>query len=154
VRIVADDLIINARRKLGWRRRIGSDVATAILWIVWIYLWWPVIEKARQVVRLRLGFEPAAIEVLETAEPIPLKHSLVALLGTCLLLLLWTLLPKRQLTRTHAEATLADCAQAFGLPAEVIANARQNRVTTVHYDDEGSVVQLDAGSPGAPALRG
>lgn len=146
---MADDLIINARRKLGWRRRVASDVATAALWIVWIYLWWPVVEKAHQVARLRLGFEPAAIEVLETAEPIPLQHSLVALLGTCLLLLLWTLLPKLRLTRTHAEATLADCAAAFALPAQEIAQGRRNRITTVHYDDDGSIVQLDAGSPGS-----
>ena len=145
---MADDLIINARRKLGWRRRIGSDVATLVLWLVWIYLWWPVIEKARQVVRLRLGFEPAAIEVLETADPIPLQHSLVALLGTCLLLLLWTLLPKRPLTPPqHAAPALEEYAEAFGLPREVIGQARGNRVTTVNFDDEGRIVGLDAGSP-------
>jgi poly-beta-1,6-N-acetyl-D-glucosamine biosynthesis protein PgaD len=149
---MADNLIINARRGLGWRRRAVSDVTTVTLWIIWIYLWWPVILKVHQVVRLRLGFEPAAIEVLETADPIPLKHSLIALIGTCTVLLLWTLLPKRRVTRDHALTTLEDYAGAFDLPAAAIEQGRGNRITTVHCDDEGRIVRLEAGSPASGGI--
>jgi poly-beta-1,6-N-acetyl-D-glucosamine biosynthesis protein PgaD len=140
---MADDLIINARRKLGWRRRILSDVTTVMLWITWLYLWMPVWRKLRHVIRLKLRLEPAAIEVLETVDPISLKYSLVALIGTCALLMLWTLLPKRQVTHAHSITTLDDYAGAFNLPAGTIAASRTNRITTVHYDEEGAIVGLD-----------
>ena len=140
---MADDLIINARRKLGWRRRILSDVTTVVLWITWLYLWMPVWRKLHQVVRLKLGFEPAAVEVLETVDPISLKNSLISLIGTCALLMLWTLLPKRQVTHAHAITTLDDYASAFDLPSEDIADGRDSRITTVHCDEDGRIVRLD-----------
>jgi poly-beta-1,6-N-acetyl-D-glucosamine biosynthesis protein PgaD len=140
---MADDLIINARRKLGWRRRILSDLTTVMLWITWLYLWMPVWRKLRHVIRLKLRLEPAAIEVLETVDPISLKYSLIALVGTCALLMLWTLLPKRQVTRAHSVTTLDDYASAFNLPAGTIADNRNNRITTVHCDDEGAIIALD-----------
>jgi poly-beta-1,6-N-acetyl-D-glucosamine biosynthesis protein PgaD len=138
-----DDLIINARRRLGWRHRILSDLTTVMLWITWLYLWMPVWRKLRRVIRLKLRLEPAAIEVLETVDPISIKYSLVALIGTCALLMLWTLLPKRQVTHAHSITTLDDYASAFNLPAGTIADSRNNRITTVHYDDEGAIVGLD-----------
>jgi len=140
---MSNDLIINARRKLGWRRRILSDVTTVILWGTWLYLWIPVLRKLHQVIRLKLRLEPAAIEVLETVDPISIKYSLVMLVGTCALLMLWTLLPKRQVTRAHEVTTLDDYARAFKLPADRIAEGRNSRITTVHCDEEGSIVRLD-----------
>jgi len=86
---------------------------------------------------------PAAIEVLETVDPISIKYSLVMLVGTCALLMLWTLLPKRQVTRAHEVTTLDDYARAFKLPADRIAEGRNSRITTVHCDEEGSIVRLD-----------
>ena len=144
---MADDLIINARRKLSWRRRIGSDAATALLWAVWIYLCWPVIEKLYEVVRLQLALEPAAIEVLETADPISLQHSLVALIGTCAALMLWTLMPKRKVTHPHTANTLDDYAETFAIPADSLDRAQHSRITTVHCDEEGEIVQLEIESP-------
>jgi len=140
---MADDLIINARRKLGWRRRILSDVTTFLLWVTWLYLWMPVWRKLRHVIHIKLRLEPAAVEVLQTVDPISLKRSLVALVGTCALLMLWTLLPKRQVTHAHAITTLDDYASAFNLPAETISASRHSRITTVHCDDEGAIIGLD-----------
>ena len=140
---MAEKLIINARRRLGWRRRILSDVATVALWITWLYLWMPVLRKLHQVIRLKLGFEPAAVEVLETVDPISLKYSVISLIGTCALLMLWTLLPKRQVTHAHAITTLDDYAAAFDLPPGDIADGRDGRITTVHCDEDGRIVRLD-----------
>jgi poly-beta-1,6-N-acetyl-D-glucosamine biosynthesis protein PgaD len=140
---MANDLIINARRKLGWRRRILSDLTTVALWVTWLYLWMPVWRKLHQVIRLKLRLEPAAIEVLETVDPISIKYSIIMLVGTCALLMLWTLLPKRQVTRAHDVTTLDDYARAFKLPAGTIAEGRNNRITTVHSDEEGAIVRLE-----------
>jgi len=141
---VSEKLIINARRQLSWRRRVLSDVTTVALWLGWIYLWLPAYHKLHEVIRLKMSFEPAAIEVLETVDPISIRHSLVALLGTCALLLLWTLLPKRQVTKAHAVATLADYAQRFNLRGDDITAGRNSRVTVVHHDDDGAIVRIES----------
>jgi poly-beta-1,6-N-acetyl-D-glucosamine biosynthesis protein PgaD len=141
-----EKLIINARRQLGWHRRILSDVATLALWLVWIYLWLPVLDKLRQVIRLRLHFEPAAAEVLETIEPIDFSNSVFLLLGTCALLLLWTLLPKRRIAVGHPVTTLEDCAEEFGLPPAAITEGRAGRIMTVHHDDSGAIVRIETKS--------
>lgn len=140
---MTDKLIINARPQLDWRRRILSDVATVFLWIVWLYLWMPAFRKLQEVIRLRLSFEPAAIEVLEAVDPISISHSLLALVGTCTLLLLWTLLPKRRVTTTHALANLDDYADRFGLAPDLVTRGRDSRISTVHHDEDGAIVGIE-----------
>ena len=140
---MADKMIINARRQLGWRRRTLSDVATVVLWVGWIYLWLPAFRKLNEVIRLKLSFETGAIEVLQTVDPISIRHSLVALLGTCALLLLWTLLPNRKVTKAHSVATLEDCARYFLLTVDEVAAGRNGRISVVHHDDEGGIVSVE-----------
>lgn len=100
-----EQFIINARGSLRRRHRWLSDVLTAGLWIGWIFLWLPVFRKLREVVRLHVDFELAAREVLDTVTPISITRSLVALIGTAALLLLWSMLPKRKATHAHATLT-------------------------------------------------
>ena len=140
---MSEKMIINARRQLGWRRRILSDVATVVMWIGWIFLWLPAFRKLHQVILLRLSFEPAAIEVLEAVDPISVWHSLIALVGTCVLLLLWTLLPRRQVTQVHAVETMADYAQYFHLAEAEIAAGCASRISNVHHDSEGGIVGVE-----------
>jgi poly-beta-1,6-N-acetyl-D-glucosamine biosynthesis protein PgaD len=141
---MAEKLIINARRQIGWRRRLLSDVSTAGLWIGWIYLWLPVFSKLHQVIRHHLGLETEVIEVLEAAAPISIRHSLEALLGTSALLLLWTLLPRRRVTQSHAVETIEDYARYFGLTVEEIAAGRESRICVVTHDDDGDIVRVEA----------
>jgi poly-beta-1,6-N-acetyl-D-glucosamine biosynthesis protein PgaD len=143
---MADKLIINARRHLGWPRRILSDATTVGLWALWIYLWLPVFHKIQQVIRLRLHFEPAAAEVLETVEPIDFSNSVFLLIGTCAMLLLWTLLPKGRITTGLPAATLEDCADHFRLPVESLTEGRGSRITVVHHDDAGAIVRIECKS--------
>ena len=134
-----EQFIINARRDLRRRHRWLSDVLTAGLWIGWILLWLPVFRKLREVVRLHVDFELAAREVLDTVTPISITHSLIALIGTTALLLLWSRLPKRK--ATHAEGTLStvDYARHFGLDEREILAGRDSRVCVVTHDDAGAI---------------
>jgi poly-beta-1,6-N-acetyl-D-glucosamine biosynthesis protein PgaD len=141
---MAEKLIINARRQIGWRRRLLSDVSTAGLWIGWIYLWLPVFTKLRQVTRHHLGLETDVIEVLEAAAPISVHHSVEALLGTSALLLLWTLLPRRQVTQSHAVEKIEDYARYFRLAADEIERGRASRICVVTHDDDGDIVGVNA----------
>lgn len=144
---MSEKMIINARRELGWRRRILSDTATVILWVGWIFLWLPAFKKLHAIIVLKLSLEPAAIEVLEAVDPVSIWHSLVALVGTCTLLLLWTLLPRRQVRRSHSVATLADYSHYFQLDAAGIAAGYDSQVSTVHHDDTGAIIRVESSAP-------
>ncbi|HTD29329.1 MAG TPA: poly-beta-1,6-N-acetyl-D-glucosamine biosynthesis protein PgaD [Xanthomonadaceae bacterium] len=139
-----DKLIINARHTLSWRRRLLSDVATALLWAGWILLWLPVFGKLRQVIALHMSFAPAAIQVLDTLTPISLLPSIIALVGTSTLLLLWTLLPMRKLTHAHGEQTLDDYAEYFNLEGRDIVAGQDSRICVVSHDDHGNIVGIES----------
>jgi len=135
-------MIINARRELGWRHRLLSDVLTACLWIGWILLWIPVFRKLQEVIRLHLNFEPAAREVLDTVTPISIEHSLLALIGTSALLLLWSLLPKRGVTHAHAILSTADYARHFGIAEREIDAGLGSRICVVSHDEDGTITGI------------
>ncbi len=137
-------LIINARSDLGWRRRLLSDVVTALMWGGWILLWLPVFLKLRKVIRLHLSVAPAAMQVLDTLAPIPLLHALIALLGTITLLLLWTLLPSRKLTHAHGVQTLDDYAEFFDVAKHDIITGRNSHICIVNHDEYGNIVEIVA----------
>jgi poly-beta-1,6-N-acetyl-D-glucosamine biosynthesis protein PgaD len=141
---VADKMIINARRELGWRRRLFSDVLTAGLWFGWFLLWIPVFRKLHQVIRLRLDFGLAAREVLYTVTPISLVNSMIALLGTSALLLLWSMLPKRRIGQAHEARTTLDYARHFGIEEAEINMGRDSRICVISHDDDGAITGIEA----------
>ncbi len=136
-------MIINARGDLGWRRRLLSDVVTTLMWAGWILLWLPVFRKLSQVIALHLGFAPAMIQVFDAITPISLVHSLIALVGTCGLLLLWTLLPTRKLTHAHGVQALQDYAEYFDLDEGDIIAGRDSRICVVSHDEYGNIEGIE-----------
>ena len=136
-------MIINARSDLSWRRRLLSDVVTAAMWAFWILLWLPVFRKLYHVIRLHEGLARGAVQVFRTITPISLTHSSIALLGTCALLLLWTLLPTRRLTHAHDLQTLADYAEHFDLDESEILAGRDSRICVVRHDEHGQIVGIE-----------
>ena len=135
-------MIINARHDLDWRRRLLSDVLTALLWIGWILLWLPVFHKLHEVIRLHVKFGLAAREILDTVTPISIEHSLLALVGTSALLLLWSLLPKRRVTHAHATLSTADYASHFAIAEQDIREGRAARICVVSHDDGGAITGI------------
>lgn len=139
---VAEKMIINARRDLGWRRRLASDILTAGLWVGWVLLWIPVFRKLHQVIRLNVHFGLAAREVLDTVTPISLMHSMLALLGTSVLLLLWSLLPKRRVGEAHEARATLDYARHFGIDETAIKLGQDSRICVVSHDDDGAIIGI------------
>ncbi|NUS37503.1 MAG: poly-beta-1,6-N-acetyl-D-glucosamine biosynthesis protein PgaD [Lysobacter sp.] len=137
-----EKFIINARGSLRRRHRWLSDVLTAGLWIGWILLWLPVFRRLREVVRLHVDFELAAREVLETVTPISITRSLIALIGTAVLLLLWSMLPKRKVTHAHATLTTLDYARHFAIREPEIDSGRASRVCVVAHDEAGAITGI------------
>lgn len=141
--LVPDRMIINARRDLGWRSRLVSDVLTACLWVGWVLLWIPVFRKLHEVIRLHLDFGLATREVLDTVTPISLVHSMVALLGTSGLLLLWSLLPKRRIGEAHAARSTLDYARYFQLDEADINLGHESRICIVSHDEDGAMTGIE-----------
>lgn len=143
---VPEKMIINARRELGWRSRLVSDWLTACLWAGWILLWIPVFRKLHEVIRLHLDFGPAAKQVLDTVTPISIFYSLVALLGTSALLLLWSLLPKRQVGSAHVSRSMVDYARYFNLDESSIVDGCNSRICVVCHDEDGGITGIEVKS--------
>jgi len=136
-------MVINARGEFSLWRRILSDLVTLLMWAGWLLLWLPVLVKLHQVVALHMRFEPAAIEVLDVITPVSLEHSIIALVGTSALLLLWSLLPSRGVTHAHAVQGLDDYSDYFDLDAGEIIAGRESRVCVVHHDDHGNIIGIE-----------
>jgi poly-beta-1,6-N-acetyl-D-glucosamine biosynthesis protein PgaD len=139
---VPEKLIINASRQLAWHRRLFSDLATLALWIGWICLWIPLMVKFRQILLHHLNLETAAIQVLDVVAPIPVTHSVIALMGTSALLILWALLPSRQVKYAHEVATTEDFADCFRISPASIESGRASRICVVTHDEQGNVVDI------------
>lgn len=145
-----DKMIINARDKLSLGRRLLSDVVTALLWLGWITLWWPFARKFHEMMKLGIGFGPAAMDVMKTVSPVSLSHAVIALTGTSALLLLWTLLPSRQVEASHTEQSLTDYADHFGVDETEIEAGRAASICIVHHDDHGHIIDIEPVSASQP----
>ena len=140
---MGDQMIINVSRDLGWRRRLGSSAFTFALWFGFALLWLPVYRKLLEVIHLRRSFEPAALEVLEVVDPLSPWHSMLVLVGTCTLLLLWSLLPSRSASTIVAVESPENLAAGFGFSPEAIASAQASRLCVVHHDEHGQIMGLE-----------
>ncbi len=139
---MTDKVIINARGDISWKRRVFSDIVTAGMWIGWMFLWLPVYRKLREAIHLRMDFGLAAKEVLDTITPISLTYSIIALLGTSILLLLWTMLPRRTVTHAHEIESAEDYASTFGISVDEINAGRASRITVVSHDAYGNIIGI------------
>lgn len=138
-----DKMIINARKHLPLHRRLLSDVVTALMWAGWIWLWLPVIRTYHQLIRLGLNPGAAAEEVLESVSPVSLENSLLAVLGTSALLMLWALLPSHRTRTSHTVQNLQDYAEAFALEETEITAGQASRICTVHHDEHGHIIRIE-----------
>ena len=136
-------MVINARGEFSLWRRILSNIVTLLMWAGWLLLWLPVLLKLRQVISLHMHFELAAIEVLDVITPVSLEHSIIALVGTSALLLLWSLLPSRSVTHAHALQALEDYSEYFELDEGEILAGRESRACIVHHDEHGNIVGIE-----------
>ena len=134
--------IINARHELGRGRRLASDIATLLLWIGWILLWIPALNTLRDAHRLNVDWGLAAQEAVDTITPISLSHSALLVLGTCALLLLWSLIPNRKPAVPQTE-TLEEESLRLQVPREELQDGRDSRICVVHHDDDGAIRSIE-----------
>lgn len=140
---MAEKLIINTRKNLHWHRRIATDAVTALMWLGWLFLWWPMLHKLYELHQRGFEVGTAALWMLETISPVSMGHSVLALIGTSALLLFWTMLPSQRAEEVHKTETLQDYGDYFELNPEEITAGRTSAITIVHHDDEGHIIGIE-----------
>jgi poly-beta-1,6-N-acetyl-D-glucosamine biosynthesis protein PgaD len=138
-------LIINQQKNLPLYRRLWSHGMTILLWCFWCYLWWPIVRPLRDVFRSPRDLDESMMDVLVNIPSVMLEEVLVAVVGTVLGLLLFSLLPSRKLQVQHLAYTQTDYAEHYGTSVEVVLAHQHDAVCTVHHDENGHIVKIETG---------
>lgn len=139
---MTDSLIINARPRLSWYRRVFSDASTAMLWGVWLWLWRPMLSLYGWLASMHLGLQPALMKFASAGVPVSIEGSAVALFSTSSTLLLWSVLTPEQSEKNQPKQ-LREYANYFGLSEQELLTSRNSSVCVVHHDDSGRIVQIE-----------
>ena len=131
-----NSLIIDAGQQLRWHQRLLSGSSTAMMWGVWLLLWRPVLLVSWLV----SVHHPALL--WHTLGATELEQYIGVLFLVTIALLLWTTLPAQKIANLHVRH-LDDYAQHFNVSAEQIMQQREQKICTVHYDDNGMMTKID-----------
>lgn len=133
-------LIIDLRRQLPWYKRYASSTSTALMWAIWLLLWRPVLL----VVGIISLEKHHVIQHVFNALGIGIGHAITALLTCSVALLFWTkFVPASKVKMTQTK-TIDDYAEHFHLPVETIQQACQQKISHVHYDEQGKIIAIEA----------
>lgn len=143
-------IIIDARDRLSWHRRIAWDASTAALWGGWLWLWAPLLKASDSLARLGadLPWLPKLLPAGGTGSGLQL--SLVAIAGTSGTLMAMSRLSGRK--RCSDEALpVAEYARHFQVPAQVIEAGRNAAICVVHHDADGRIAGIECRPAGGDA---
>jgi poly-beta-1,6-N-acetyl-D-glucosamine biosynthesis protein PgaD len=143
-----DTPIINARHQLRWHRRLASDASTALLWGGWLWMCRPALVAVTRM--LGLGLKHPAGKLLALGGPVSLEGTVLALVGTAGLLLLWNRLSSQPALRPQL-TLLPDYAGHFGVDTQTIVAGRNSPICVVHHDDQGRITRIEARRTEQPA---
>jgi poly-beta-1,6-N-acetyl-D-glucosamine biosynthesis protein PgaD len=152
---VRHPLIIDARHQLSWNRRLFSDASTLALWSMWLWLCRSALLRMVGVLGVMLGISHAA--PLSAAPQLiagmfSIEDAALALVGTGAMLMLWNRLASQPapMPRIHA---VPDFTAHFGVEATMLDAARASRVCTVHHDESGRILRIEARDVSASTPR-
>jgi poly-beta-1,6-N-acetyl-D-glucosamine biosynthesis protein PgaD len=136
-------LIINARDRLSWHRRLVSDASTLLMWGIWLKLWVPVVTAVGWVAHLGFGNQPVVVRLVPDGSAFGVQRYAFALAGASGTLLIWNQLPafKRRAPRVPS---VSEYAEHFALPEQEILAGRDTSVCVVHHDESGRIVRVEA----------
>lgn len=136
-----NSLIIDVRSQLRWHQRMLSDTFTALLWGVWFYLWRPIAGLIAWLHSWGIMLRPASAKFLYTGT-LSLE-SFISVAGAAGLLMLWSLLPKREVSVQPTAHTVQASANYFGIPVESIEQGQAACICVVHHDAFGRIERIE-----------
>lgn len=132
-------LIIDLRQQLPWHRRYASTTTTALLWSVWFLLWRPIVLLLNVV----LYSTPYGVHKFWNAFWFGLQIDMILLLLCAAILCLWCKLIPSHTAKQLKSKTTADYAHYFELPEEEIVCGRNQKITTIHHNEQGQIIRVD-----------
>lgn len=133
-------LIIDLRSFLPWHKRYASGTSTAVMWAVWLLLWRPLLL----VMGIMSLQKQHLLTHLFSAFGLGIEHGIMALFSCSIILLLWSnFMPKLTVKKT-ASKTLHDYEQYFNLPINKIEAGQSQKITVIHHDDSGHIIQIES----------
>jgi poly-beta-1,6-N-acetyl-D-glucosamine biosynthesis protein PgaD len=136
------DLVIDLRHLLPWHKRYVSNTTTALMWGAWLMLWRPFL-LVWILIQLQ---KSAAVHHLLNALSISLEYGGLELLLCSVGLLLWSrFMPSASVkTESHAQPMATQqYADYFALDNQKIEQSRQHKITTVHHNAHGQIIDLE-----------
>lgn len=141
---VPENLHINAPELLSRRRRLSDAFVTGLMWLVYTYLWAPLLSLIAWI----LGFEFAYDVMIRSGGVKGLQTVLVwyGLMLGCIIIVVtgWSLLNRLRFSgreRRHGEVVIDDCtlASTFGVDLSTLRELRNGRVVHLALDADGSI---------------
>lgn len=132
-------VIIDIRDQLPWQQRCLGTTTTVLLWGGWLLLWQPLMISLGVFDHNNHYLVNQIMQVFWSV----LENGFVAILTCALMLWLWShFIPAKSVKYTQVKS-IADYADHFEISAEQIHRSRQQKVVTVHHDDEGRIIRIE-----------
>jgi len=135
-------LIINARDRLAWHRRLFSDASTVFMWGAWLKLLYPLVQAAAWVVKVSVLSHVAMLKVVPSGTIAGAPRYAVALVGASGTLLVWSRLPAFR-AAVPAKVLASDYAGHFQVREEALQASRAAAICVVHHDEGGRIVRIE-----------
>ncbi len=130
-------MIIDVRARLPLRRRIGSDLCTAGLWGLCAWLLVPTLASVSHARTLQPH------QALASGFSMPALNSVLGILAFAIGIWVWM----QSRRRKTVVAVQPDYAQRFGLTETQLVQYRGSQTCTVHHNEAGDIVGIDAIAP-------
>lgn len=143
------DVIINARNVLSRRMRNRDRVLTTMMWVLYAYLWLPLISLGAWY----LGVQFAYDLVLRAGGPESLLTLLfwfgIILLCTALVIIFWSWMQRARFANSERrlnspKLTAEEERSYWGLEAEVLERIKTSQRLVVSLDNDGQIQHLDS----------
>lgn len=139
-------LIISTPSLQNLRQKYVSTVLTFLFWVIWIFLWTPLVTLVGWVLGLeQVYFQMVALDgYREVLKDFVLFLEWVAVMGGALAIwALYNFLRFRNVERRTAlpPVTMTQQATFFRVDAEILAKHQQARCLSVSFDANGNIVE-------------
>ncbi len=145
---------IDAPHLLSQRRRFGDAIATGVMWILYSYLWAPLISLLAWL----LGFEFAYDVMVRAGGVDALKDALwwygVVLASIFVAVAVWSAINRRRFAernRRQSGQYVSDTriAEYFALQQGALQKMRSSRIMSLSFDAKGCIEQINASKDGS-----
>lgn len=138
-----ETLIINKRSALSRSKRIIWDSITALLWLLFIYMWKPVLIIFYKIITSEVPPDEVGDWIFDNISSITFWHAVFMLTATPIVLFILSSLSRNKKSSTHLIYDSSDYANYFHLDDTQLEESINSQFVTVYFDNNGHIIRLD-----------